>query len=101
MTTRFIRTLLNMALVIAFIVAAVFATSAYALRPQQASPASWPHSTSGVGHETRASRIAVYTKGSITDDPDQLKRLRDWAAQTMPRFESVTRKKLETIFANM
>jgi hypothetical protein len=37
MTTRFIRTLLNIALVIAFIAAALFATSAYALRPQQVS----------------------------------------------------------------
>jgi hypothetical protein len=34
----------------------------------------------------RASRIALYHEGAITDEPEQLAQLRDWAAKTMIHF---------------
>jgi hypothetical protein len=36
----------------------------------------------------RASRIALYHRGSITDDPDELAALRRWAAEAMVRFHA-------------
>jgi CBS domain-containing protein len=45
--------------------------------------------------DKRASRIAAYAKGAITDDEEQLKELRLWAAQTMLRFEPILRSWIE------
>jgi CBS domain-containing protein len=41
--------------------------------------------------QRRASRIAAYRSGSITDDDSELKKLRLWAATTMIRFYKVFR----------
>jgi hypothetical protein len=39
--------------------------------------------------DRRASRIAVYHPGAITDDEESLSQLRDWAVSTMLRFYQV------------
>ena len=39
--------------------------------------------------DKRASRIAVYRPGAITDDPETLADLRAWVVETMARFFGV------------
>jgi hypothetical protein len=47
--------------------------------------------------EKRASRIAVYTAGSITGEPVSLDHLADWAARTLVAFYRVFKPQFEAL----
>jgi CBS domain-containing protein len=45
----------------------------------------------------RASRIALYHEGAITDSPEELEALRNWACHAMLVFQSVMKKRVSEI----
>ena len=49
--------------------------------------------------DRRASRIALYHDGTITDNEDRLAQLREWAVNAMVRFQDVMHKSVDDIMS--